>query len=199
MEIKYLFYPERLRYDLILKNTKKGTILDLGSQEGSLHNFLKENLKNSKLIGVDIVKNDNVDVVCDLNEKIPFEDNYADTIIAGEIIEHLLNPYLFLKECYRVLRKNGVLILTTPNMTSLTYILKKQSIGKDLTIYKRQDPHIYGFSMEMMEILLKKTGFKIVMKKQITLGWRKNLLFRFICFLFPNVRTTLFFVAKKGA
>jgi len=191
------FNPELQRYDLILENIKKGIILDLGSQEGKLHKFLKENINNSQIIGIDIVKNENVDIVHDLNEIFPFEDNYADTIIAGEIIEHLLNPFLFLKECNRVLKKNGVLIISTPNMTSLTYILKKQSIGKELSIYTRKDPHLYGFSMEMLEILLKKAGFKILKKKHLVLGWSKNLFFRFICHIFVNIRPTLFVVAKK--
>jgi 2-polyprenyl-3-methyl-5-hydroxy-6-metoxy-1,4-benzoquinol methylase len=191
------FNPEMARYDLILKNIKKGVILDLDSQEGKLHNFLKNKIKNSKLLGIDIVKNENVDIVHDLNKGLPFEDNYADTIIAGEIIEHLLNPFIFLKECNRVLKKNGVLILTTPNMTSLKYILKMQSIGKKLSIYARQDPHLYGFSMEMLEILLKKAGFKVIDKRHLVLGWSKNLLFRFICWIFVNIRPTLFIVAKK--
>jgi hypothetical protein len=82
-------------------------------------------------------------------------------------------------------------------MTSLTYILKMQSIGKKLSIYTRQDPHLYGFSMEMLGILLKKAGFKIVDKKYLVVGWSKNLLFRFICWVFINIRPTLFIVAKK--
>lgn len=191
------FNPELLRYRLILENIKKGVILDLGSQEGKLHNFLKEKLKHSKIIGVDIVKNENVDVVHDLNQKFPFENNYSDTIIAGEIIGHMLNPFMFLQECNRVLKPNGILILTTPNMTSLTYILKMQSIGKKLSIYTRQDPHLYGFSMEMLELLLKRVGFKILKKKHLVLGWSKNILFRLICYLFVNIRPTLFIVAKK--
>ncbi|MEM5777291.1 MAG: class I SAM-dependent methyltransferase [Candidatus Aenigmatarchaeota archaeon] len=197
MSLKYILNPELQRRDLIVKYVKKGIVLDLGSQEGELHIFLKKNIKNSKIIGVDFVKNENVDVVHDLNEKFPFEDNYADTIIAGEIIEHLLNPFEFLKECNRALKKGGILILTTPNMTSLTYILKKQSFGKKLTIYDRKDPHLYGFSMEMMEILLKKTRFKVLDKRYLVMGWSKNILFRFICYLFRNIRPTLFIVAKK--
>ncbi|MBU5689722.1 MAG: methyltransferase domain-containing protein [Candidatus Aenigmatarchaeota archaeon] len=197
MNLKYIFNPEEQRRDLIVKHTKKGIVLDLGSQEGDLHVFLKKNIKNSKIIGIDFVQSENVDVIHDLNERFPFEDNYADTIIAGEIIEHLLNPFEFLKECNRVLKKGGVLVLTTPNMTSLSYILKIQSFGKKLTIYDRKDPHIYGFSMEMLEILLKKSGFKVINKKHLNIGWRRNILFRFICYLFKNVRPALFLVAKK--
>lgn len=92
--------------------------------------------------------------------------------------------------------------MTTPNMTSLTYILKRQTIGSKgyrgfLYFYKMKYPHLYGFSMEMLEILLKKAGFKVLKKKHLVLGWSKNLLFRFICYLFVNIRPTLFIVAKK--
>lgn len=57
----------------------------------------------------------------DLNSN--FADNFSqdgyDLVIAIEIIEHLENPWLFLREIRKVLRKGGVLILTTPNVDSL--------------------------------------------------------------------------------
>ncbi|MCX8179202.1 MAG: class I SAM-dependent methyltransferase [Candidatus Aenigmarchaeota archaeon] len=197
MNLRYLLRPEEQRRDLIAKNIKNGVVLDLGSQEGDLHNFLKENVKNSEIIGIDIVKNKNVDVLNNLNFGICIADNSVDSIVAGEVIEHLLNPFGFLQECYRILKNKGRLIITTPNMTSLTYILKIQSIRRKLSIYERQDPHLYGFSMEMLELLLEKAGFKILNKKYLVVGWRKNILFRVICYLFKNIRPTLFIVAMK--
>ncbi|MCS7134990.1 MAG: class I SAM-dependent methyltransferase [Candidatus Aenigmarchaeota archaeon] len=197
MNLRYLLRPEEQRRDLIAKNIKNGVVLDLGSQEGDLHNFLKENVKNSEIMGINIVKNKNVDVLNNLNFGICIADNSVDSIVAGEVIEHLLNPFGFLQECYRILKDKGRLIITTPNMTSLTYILKIQSIRRKLSIYERQDPHLYGFSMEMLELLLEKAGFKILNKKYLVVGWRKNILFRVICYLFKNIRPTLFIVAMK--
>jgi len=58
-------------------------------------------------------------VDADLNEPFPFVDASFDTTMAIEILEHLENPRRFLRELARVLRPNGVAIVSTPNLTSL--------------------------------------------------------------------------------
>ena len=97
---------------LILKWLKGRVVVNLGSTVGDLHDYLKKNYKG-KIIGVDIVGGP--DIKCDLNKKIPLKSNYADAVVAGGIIEHMLNPYGFLKECHRVLKPGGRLIVTTPS------------------------------------------------------------------------------------
>lgn len=52
----------------------------------------------------------------DLDQGIPLEDQALDIVYAGETVEHLYNPDLFLKECHRILAPGGVLVLTTPNL-----------------------------------------------------------------------------------
>jgi ubiquinone/menaquinone biosynthesis C-methylase UbiE len=46
----------------------------------------------------------------------PVEDNYFDAVIAGDLIEHLMDTDVFLDELYRVIRPGGFLIITTPNI-----------------------------------------------------------------------------------
>ncbi len=41
-----------------------------------------------------------------------------DSVVAGELLEHLLNPMLFLQECFDALRPGGLLVLSTPNPNS---------------------------------------------------------------------------------
>jgi SAM-dependent methyltransferase len=43
-----------------------------------------------------------------------FPEESFDSIIAGELIEHLENPYAFLRGCKKVLKPSGLLILSTP-------------------------------------------------------------------------------------
>jgi SAM-dependent methyltransferase len=46
---------------------------------------------------------------------VPLADSFADVFFAGESIEHVENTDAFLDEIYRVLKPDGILILTTPN------------------------------------------------------------------------------------
>jgi 2-polyprenyl-3-methyl-5-hydroxy-6-metoxy-1,4-benzoquinol methylase len=57
--------------------------------------------------------------VGDLEEKFPFRDEMFDVVHAGEVIEHLYDTDMFVSECRRVLKRGGLLILTTPNTLSL--------------------------------------------------------------------------------
>lgn len=45
----------------------------------------------------------------------PIKDNSYDSVLAGEVIEHVLDLESFFKEIWRVLKKDGLLILSTPN------------------------------------------------------------------------------------
>lgn len=46
----------------------------------------------------------------------PVEDNFFDAVIAGDLIEHLMDTDVFLEELWRVVRPGGYLLLTTPNL-----------------------------------------------------------------------------------
>jgi cyclopropane fatty-acyl-phospholipid synthase-like methyltransferase len=55
----------------------------------------------------------------DLDTTFPWPDETFDTVISTEGIEHLENHFSFLREVCRTLKRGGVLILTTPNITAL--------------------------------------------------------------------------------
>jgi 2-polyprenyl-3-methyl-5-hydroxy-6-metoxy-1,4-benzoquinol methylase len=55
----------------------------------------------------------------DVSQPFPFKDNSLDFIYAGELIEHLFDTRKFLAECNRVLKPEGTLVLTTPNLATL--------------------------------------------------------------------------------
>lgn len=63
--------------------------------------------------------------------KLPFKDNYFDSIIASEILEHLTDDKKALRELYRVLKKGGTLLVSVPNKNypflwdPLNWILEK--------------------------------------------------------------------------
>ena len=101
-----------------------GTVLELGSGEGYA---LKELLSNvDHYIAIDKHKTFFPKDSLDLN-KIKFiqtelppikevADNSVDFVVTFQVIEHINNDKKFIQEIYRVLKPNGKLILTTPNI-----------------------------------------------------------------------------------
>jgi predicted SAM-dependent methyltransferase len=51
----------------------------------------------------------------------------CDLIVANQLIEHLLDPNLFMSTCYQSLKKGGVLFLETPNFFSWEFKIFQQS------------------------------------------------------------------------
>ena len=54
---------------------------------------------------------------------LPFNDNSFDRVIASEIIEHVFDPAEFVKELFRVVKKDGSLVITTPYKEKIIYYL----------------------------------------------------------------------------
>jgi len=63
---------------------------------------------------VDIKPFAGVDVVADLNQRFPFEDNSATFISAIHLVEHLDSLVHFMDECHRVLKAGCYLYIETP-------------------------------------------------------------------------------------
>lgn len=58
-------------------------------------------------------------------DPFPYPDGYFDLVVAGEIIEHMTHdPMHLLLESRRVLREGGALLITTPNVGSVTSVAK---------------------------------------------------------------------------
>lgn len=98
--------------------------LDLNSKKGILLDIACGNNKQEGFIGLDKTKWDGVDIVHDLESfPWPLEDESCLVIIGSHIIEHI-KPWLtidFFDECWRILKPNGQLILSTPYGGSVGY------------------------------------------------------------------------------
>jgi SAM-dependent methyltransferase len=58
-------------------------------------------------------------------DPFPYADGHFDLVIAGEIIEHMIyDPMHLLLESRRVLREGGEILVTTPNVASITSVAK---------------------------------------------------------------------------
>ena len=106
-----------------------GTVLEVGSGEG--YGIIELAPKSDHYIAVDkynteisdeLKKENNITFI---QAEVPplegIEDNSVDFVVTFQVIEHIEDDEMFLQEIYRVLKPEGKLILTTPNiMMSLT-------------------------------------------------------------------------------
>lgn len=99
---------------------KKKT-LDAGSGKGTLLQMLQERgFTDTYAADIDdylaTVRPTKEFRVVDFNfDKFPWADGFFDQIASVEVVEHLENPYHFLREAARLLKKGGMLLVTTPN------------------------------------------------------------------------------------
>lgn len=99
----------------------EGRLLDAPAGEGAVSMRLKERFKVHALdIDENYFKLEDIPFTkCDLNTSLPFGDASFDYVVSVEGIEHLENPFLCIREFSRILRPEGHLIITTPNILSI--------------------------------------------------------------------------------
>ncbi len=87
----------------------------------------------------------------DLSERIPLADATADLAISIETIEHLENPFQFVRELARVTKPGGTVIITTPNVHFIRARMKAFFTGTSTFFeFVEKDPwgqHIMPFSV----------------------------------------------------
>ncbi|MEW6618108.1 MAG: class I SAM-dependent methyltransferase [bacterium] len=89
-------------------------------------------------------------------EDIKFPDSYFDVIVMIELIEHTQNPLLFLKEVERILKPDGMILLTTPNSKSIHHKIWKRKFQEIFFIPE----HLFLFSIPTIKRLLELSDLK---------------------------------------
>lgn len=87
--------------------------LDIGCRDGYWTERLKE--KGYAVSALDVRPEYGPALVHDVENGLPFDDDSFDLVWCTEVIEHLHNPRHLLDEIERVLRPDGLAVLTTPN------------------------------------------------------------------------------------
>jgi 2-polyprenyl-3-methyl-5-hydroxy-6-metoxy-1,4-benzoquinol methylase len=159
------------RSDQILKWVKGPKVLDVGCTSHTiaidsrawLHGRLRE--KFPDVVGIDISR-ENVESLKKVGfknlhvqsaESFELHDKF-DTVVAGELIEHLANPGMFLQQAQRHLKDGGTVVLTTPNPFSVAYFL--YALLKFPGTCQNVE-HTCWFCARTMAELANRAGFKV--------------------------------------
>lgn len=111
-------------------------------------------------------------------ERLPFPDDTFDAVVCVEVLEHLFLPHASASEILRVLKPNGVLIATTPNVA---YIKRRVELGlfgvwnpfgDALSVEQPwRDPHVRFFTPHTLRRMLAGVGFS-----EIDIGGHQGLI-----------------------
>lgn len=110
----------------IIRNRIKLTsnILEIGANDASFkHSLQQQDNKNWKTVD----KYGEPDILSDIDgkeAKLPFENESIDLIICTEVLEHLTLGNYIIKEMARVIKNDGVAIISVPNIVSLKSRIK---------------------------------------------------------------------------
>jgi len=162
--------------------TKPGKILDIGCGRGLFLDVMRRggwstigtelnketasyaiNVYDLKILPGDIIQH-----------QLPNES--LDAININQVLEHLTNPHEVIKECHRLLKKDGVLVISVPDLRSLQF-----TIGQANWFLLDLPFHLFHFTEKGLRRLLIKNKFKIKRIKRFSLeyspfGWLQTLL-----------------------
>lgn len=165
----------------ILKSAERGKILDVPAGEGALALRLK-NLGFEVSccdLYTEIFKLSDTEIKRgNLDAKLPYEDKSFDYVVCVEGLEHIENPANALREFARILKENGTLIVSVPNIMNIEERLKwlfngytshfKPLSGEALAEISREFGgmeeialHVNPIGYSEVRYLLEKNGFSL--------------------------------------
>jgi len=165
------FNRPRFRYaeKLLPKGAKNKRIVDIGGGSGEFleiarkHNYQgiliegnRNNINKAYELGFEVMQ-------ADLNEPLDLDDNSFDGAILLDVIEHIIRAEALLRETYRILKRNGFLIVSTPNISSPGGRIAAIR-GK---VPRHEGYHYRFFNKYTLDRLIINSGFQIVERSPI--------------------------------
>jgi len=157
---------------------RKLKLLDIGCGSGHYASYIQKNFENIEVTAADanescleFLRNMNKDVKCfrlDCNSPKDFKkfDTKFDIILLIEVIEHLEKPKQVIENVKRIMNKNGILIVATPN-SNILWKITNFCWSKTLSKRDYTKQHVNEFRFHEIEKLLRSAGFDVIDKKTL--------------------------------
>lgn len=136
------------------------------------------------------------------SEKLPFSDEFFDVVLCLDVIEHVVDVDNVMSEIRRVLKPNGILIISTPNVQFIYHIIKlilgygpRTSFG-DVKYHGSElydCGHVHYFTAKDLCNLLGRWSFRVVsirgsynvrnkiLRSIMKLSSKNSLLLKYLC------------------
>lgn len=148
----------------------KGIVLDIGCADGYFSSIILGATRAKRLVGIDVLRASVAYAkkrystsramsfkVADAHS-LPFRNNAFSAVFSIESLEHILQPERALAEMYRVLKKNGYILILIPSENKLfkaIWFVWTQFKGK---VWKHS--HVHVFQPSELPALIKRAGFR---------------------------------------
>jgi len=199
----------------LLSGEEPGSILDAPAGEGYASKRLMEigfEVYAADLDEEDFKLRDIKFDKIDLNNNLPYSDSFFNYIVCIEGIEHIENPHHLIREFRRILKSDGKLIISTPNILSvysrLRYLLSgyadwihsRINLPKEKKTFDLMEQHINMIGFPELNYILSENGFEIENltsnQSTLTYSWGKLYIKPFAMFIFYFIGIFIKFYCK---
>lgn len=157
-------------------------VLDFGCGPGFIWDHLKNAKSDWKYTAIDFSEKSILKVLEKAKGKKNFiearhiqtlptelKDNEFDVILLFEVVEHLNDDYLnnTIVEANRLLKKGGVLVITTPNNENLS---NSKKFCPDCGAIFHEWQHVRKWDRDTLNLFMDKFGFKPMLSKTLDFG-----------------------------
>ena len=164
------FQQRRLKatLDLIPGSAKNESLklLDIGCGEGHFTNVIKKEFSNFDVYGLDYSVSA-IDFAHKTFPEInfitanayypPYKDEYFDIVVCNNLWEHVPDPLKMLRAMKRVLKPNGLLIISTPSRYRFSNLIKA-AVGQEIAFMSTY--HVTEYTIGQVKEQLRWEGFK---------------------------------------
>jgi SAM-dependent methyltransferase len=163
------------------------SILEVGCGAGNNGVYAKESGRCGRYVGVEInpaaavIAADRLDAIHVLDVESaspPFEDASFDVLVASEVLEHLVDPWTFLKQYKRYLRPGGLVFASSPNVANISTLAMLLNGRWDLEASGRMDrTHLRWFTPRSFRAMFEEGGYEVLAVTALTQPGIKTRLF----------------------